>query len=122
MAKYFYSGRSRSRITQAESSLLDSMFKQVMVKGGSATSGDAITPEAGFSLGAARSNFSSKNEMFLELLKRMKEEDLVELNSFTISQFHQSAEMALLTHVLAMFHTIRRNGAGDPAEMSLRPQ
>jgi AcrR family transcriptional regulator len=125
MTEYTYPQLARTRLTQAESRertrqyLLDATLRLMMEKGFIAASVEDITREAGFSRGAFYSNFSSKKELFMELLKRMQEEDLLALDALMHSHI-ESTHLGLQQLILSVFRTIQRNGAGAIARAEAR--
>lgn len=74
-----------TRLTREESQaltrskLLDSAARVVAAEGYEGASIDKIAEAAGFSKGAFYSNFSSKEELFLELLETHASQDVVEI-------------------------------------------
>jgi AcrR family transcriptional regulator len=77
---------SRKRLTRKDSRdqttqrLLDAAQKLIARKGLSAASVEAIAAAAGYTRGAFYSNFSSKGDLFIELLRRDHEKARAELN------------------------------------------
>jgi AcrR family transcriptional regulator len=69
---------SREQTTQR---LLDAAQKLIARKGLEAASVENIAAAAGYSRGAFYSNFSSKDELFIELLRRDHEKSTAELNA-----------------------------------------
>jgi AcrR family transcriptional regulator len=69
---------SREQTTQR---LLDAAQKLIAKKGLEATSVENITAAAGYTRGAFYSNFSSKDDLFIELLRRDHQLAMVQLNS-----------------------------------------
>jgi AcrR family transcriptional regulator len=73
----YYRAMTRTRLTREESReqtrlhLLEAAQKLIAEKGLAAASVEDITREAGYTRGAFYSNFSSKNQLFLELLQQL---------------------------------------------------
>lgn len=90
----------RKRLTRAESReqtrqrLLDAAMTSIATKGLVATSVEDITAKAGYTRGAFYSNFSSKSELFIELLRldhRHNQENLRKLlEASTHGENHQT--------------------------------
>src|SRR5580700_9892302 len=78
---------SRKRLTREDSRdqttqrLLDAAQKLIAKKGLSATSVEDIAEAAGYTRGAFYSNFSSKGDLFIELLRRDHMNTHAELNA-----------------------------------------
>src|SRR5580698_6388205 len=78
---------SRKRLTREDSRdqttqrLLDAAQKLIAKKGLSAASVEDIAEAAGYTRGAFYSNFSSKGDLFIELLRRDHEKSTAELNA-----------------------------------------
>jgi AcrR family transcriptional regulator len=74
---------SREQTTQR---LLDAAQKLVARKGLDAASVENIAAAAGYSRGAFYSNFASKNDLFIELLRRDHQKSMAELNALRGSE------------------------------------
>src|ERR1700733_1904981 len=74
---------SREQTTQR---LLDAAQKLIARKGLDAASVENIAAAAGYSRGAFYSNFSSKDDLFIELLRRDHQKTMVELNALRASE------------------------------------
>jgi len=93
---------SRKRLTREDSRdqttqrLLDAAQKLIAKKGLSAASVEDIAAGAGYTRGAFYSNFSSKGDLFIELLRRDHEAHMQEFNALQnddlpLDQIHQRA-------------------------------
>src|SRR5712664_2037382 len=69
---------SREQTTQR---LLDAALKLIAKKGLEAASVENIAAAAGYTRGAFYSNFSSKDDLFIELLRRDHQEAMADLNA-----------------------------------------
>lgn len=84
---------SRKRLTREDSReqttqrLLDAAQKLIAKKGLSAVSVEDITATAGYTRGAFYSNFSSKDDLFIELLRRDHEKTHAELGALRSDEF-----------------------------------
>src|ERR1700730_12380999 len=74
---------SREQTTQR---LLDSAEKLIARKGLDGASVEKIAAAAGYSRGAFYSNFKSKDDLFIELLRRDHQKAMVELNALRSSE------------------------------------
>ena len=74
---------SREQTTQR---LLDAAEKLIARKGLDAASVENIAAAAGYSRGAFYSNFKSKDDLFIELLRRDHQKSMVELNALRTSE------------------------------------
>ena len=74
---------SREQTTQR---LLDAAEKLIARKGLDAASVENIAAAAGYSRGAFYSNFKSKDDLFIELLRRDHHKSMVELNALRTSE------------------------------------
>src|SRR5882757_4864802 len=74
---------SREQTTQR---LLDAAQKLIDRKGLDAASVENIAAAAGYSRGAFYSNFSSKDDLFIELLRRDHQKGMAELNALRTSE------------------------------------
>jgi AcrR family transcriptional regulator len=74
---------SREQTTQR---LLDAAQKLIARKGLDAASVENIAAAAGYSRGAFYSNFSSKDDLFIELLRRDHQKGMAELNALRMSE------------------------------------
>src|SRR5579862_925287 len=74
---------SREQTTQR---LLDAAQKLIAKKGLDAASVENIAAAAGYSRGAFYSNFKSKDDLFIELLRRDHAKALAELNALRTSE------------------------------------
>ncbi len=74
---------SREQTTQR---LLDAAQKLIARKGLDAASVENIAAAAGYSRGAFYSNFSSKDDLFIELLRRDHQKATAELNALRSSE------------------------------------
>jgi AcrR family transcriptional regulator len=74
---------SREQTTQR---LLDAAEKLIARKGLDAASVENIAAAAGYSRGAFYSNFKSKDDLFIELLRRDHEQSMVDLNALRTSE------------------------------------
>src|ERR1700751_4730619 len=85
-------GMMRKRLTREDSRdqttqrLLDAAQRLIAKKGLSAASVETITAAAGYTRGAFYSNFDSKDDLFIELLRRDHQESTVELNALRTSE------------------------------------
>jgi len=102
---------TRTRLTRDESreqtrlQLLDAAQKLIAEKGLAASSVEDITREAGYTRGAFYSNFSSKNELFLELLER---QHLQEMAAFDLLYENCDNVEQLRANTPALFRGINR--------------
>src|SRR5579859_7400566 len=96
---------SRKRLTREDSRdqttqrLLDAAQKLIARKGLSAASVEDIAEAAGYTRGAFYSNFNSKGDLFIELLRRDHEAHMQEFNalrndSIPLDQIHERARVA----------------------------
>jgi AcrR family transcriptional regulator len=91
-------GRRPKRLTREESraltreKLLESAYLVMAREGYESASIDRIAEEAGFSKGAFYSNFSSKEEIFLELLERHSLQDVSEVTKL-LENVHDPREI-----------------------------
>src|ERR1700756_4882956 len=83
---------SRKRLTREDSRelttarLLEAAQKLIAKKGLDAASVENITAAAGYSRGAFYSNFSSKDDLFIELLRCEHEQAMLEFNQLRESE------------------------------------
>ena len=95
---------SRKRLTREDSRdqttqrLLDAAQKLIAKKGLSATSVEDIAEAAGYTRGAFYSNFNSKGDLFIELLRRDHDAHMEAFNALRndeipLDQIHERARM-----------------------------
>jgi AcrR family transcriptional regulator len=103
---------TRTRLTREESReqtrthLLDAAQKLVSEKGLAASSVEDITREAGYTRGAFYSNYSSKDELFLDLLTRFHRQEMANFD-----QLYSSCDdlVTLREHTRILFRGISRD-------------
>lgn len=114
---------SRSRLTRTESQaqtrerLLASARTQVVRQGCGAASVRDIAEAAGFSQGAFYSNFDSKEELLLELMRAHMADEVQTLTSFLKSEFNAAQTLAALER-----WTATMNDDADWAMMAIELQ
>ncbi|TDR77846.1 TetR/AcrR family transcriptional regulator [Paludibacterium purpuratum] len=103
---------NRMRLTRAESReqtrqhLLDAALKLIAEKSLAAASVEDIASEAGYTRGAFYSNFSSKNELFLDLLQRLHEKEKQDFDAL----YSSGTDLEIVrARTLALFSTVHRN-------------
>lgn len=98
------------RLTRQESrdltrqQLLDAAQKLVAEKGLGATSVEDIASEAGFSRGAFYSNFASKNDLFIEMLRRDHDQSIQEFSALFASETPPDELRARIRELFSSMH------------------